>query len=255
MVEALRLRSRCTTRLVTLRWRRTETVLRGLDQTFCTTPRASFDHGGQLVDQVGVQVASMHLSRGREGYAAKPCRRRLLSLSDDSLRRRPRRPSTTPPALDTNTLGHPGPSVRPPRHGPTTQRQPPKRSSSHQSAPFVIAGVRTKTVKKHSRLIVEKYYSRLTLDFHTNKRIVDEVAVVPSKRMRNKVTAHHLPLPRAALPRRPFLMACAAPAAAAPASTPRGNPTNPTARVAGVAGPLTPPFPPRTRRLPASPPT
>jgi len=48
-------------------------------------------------------------------------------------------------------------------------------------------GVRTKTVKRHSRMIVEKYYSRLTLDFHTNKRIVDEVAIVPSKRMRNKI--------------------------------------------------------------------
>lgn len=34
---------------------------------------------------------------------------------------------------------------------------------------------------------MEKYYTRLTLDFHTNKRIVDEVAVVPSKRMRNKI--------------------------------------------------------------------
>jgi len=34
---------------------------------------------------------------------------------------------------------------------------------------------------------VEKYYTRLTLDFHTNKRIVDEVAVTPSKRMRNKI--------------------------------------------------------------------
>ncbi|GMH78049.1 hypothetical protein TrLO_g14723, partial [Triparma laevis f. longispina] len=30
-------------------------------------------------------------------------------------------------------------------------------------------------------------YTRLTLDFHTNKRIVDEVAIVPSKRMRNKI--------------------------------------------------------------------
>eukprot|EP00815_Leptocylindrus_aporus_P012485 CAMPEP_0116051934 /NCGR_PEP_ID=MMETSP0322-20121206/1271_1 /TAXON_ID=163516 /ORGANISM="Leptocylindrus danicus var. apora, Strain B651" /LENGTH=122 /DNA_ID=CAMNT_0003534769 /DNA_START=82 /DNA_END=450 /DNA_ORIENTATION=+ len=48
-------------------------------------------------------------------------------------------------------------------------------------------GVRTKTVKKSSRAIVEKYYSRLTLDFHTNKRIVDEVAILPSKRMRNKI--------------------------------------------------------------------
>mmetsp|Transcript_8278 Transcript_8278/g.16588 ORF Transcript_8278/g.16588 Transcript_8278/m.16588 type:complete len:130 (+) Transcript_8278:19-408(+) len=48
-------------------------------------------------------------------------------------------------------------------------------------------GVRTKTVKKSARQIIERYYSRLTLDFHTNKRIVDEVAVVPSKRMRNKI--------------------------------------------------------------------
>ena len=48
-------------------------------------------------------------------------------------------------------------------------------------------GVRTKTIKRHSRMIVEKYYSRLTLDFHTNKRVVDEVAITPSKRMRNKL--------------------------------------------------------------------
>jgi len=51
----------------------------------------------------------------------------------------------------------------------------------------LFRGVRTKTVKRHSRLIVEKYYSRLTLDFHTNKRVVGDVAVVPSKRMRNKI--------------------------------------------------------------------
>lgn len=36
-------------------------------------------------------------------------------------------------------------------------------------------------------MIIEKYYSRLTLDFHTNKRIAGEVAIVPSKRMRNKI--------------------------------------------------------------------
>ena len=48
-------------------------------------------------------------------------------------------------------------------------------------------GVRTKTVKKSARKIIEKYYARLTLDFHSNKRVVDEVAVVPSKRMRNKI--------------------------------------------------------------------
>lgn len=48
-------------------------------------------------------------------------------------------------------------------------------------------GVRTKTVKKSAKTIVEKYYPRLTMDFHTNKRIIDEVAITPSKRMRNKI--------------------------------------------------------------------
>lgn len=54
----------------------------------------------------------------------------------------------------------------------------------------VLQGVRTKTVKKSARTIVEKYYTRLTLDFHTNKRIVDEVAILPSKRMRNKIAGY-----------------------------------------------------------------
>ncbi|RYG62325.1 40S ribosomal protein S17, partial [archaeon] len=45
----------------------------------------------------------------------------------------------------------------------------------------------TKTVKKSARVIIEKYYSKLTLDFHTNKRITGEVAIIPSKRMRNKI--------------------------------------------------------------------
>jgi len=47
--------------------------------------------------------------------------------------------------------------------------------------------VRTKTVKKAARLIVEKYYSKLTLDFQINKKIAEEVATIPSKRLRNKI--------------------------------------------------------------------
>ena len=47
--------------------------------------------------------------------------------------------------------------------------------------------VRTKTVKKASRVIIEKYYSRLTMDFDTNKRVCEEVAVIQTKRLRNKI--------------------------------------------------------------------
>ncbi|XP_076912641.1 small ribosomal subunit protein eS17-like [Bidens hawaiensis] len=47
--------------------------------------------------------------------------------------------------------------------------------------------VRTKTVKKSSRQVIERYYSKMTLDFHTNKKIIEKVAIIPSKRLRNKI--------------------------------------------------------------------
>jgi len=57
-----------------------------------------------------------------------------------------------------------------------------------QFEPSALQGrVRTKTVKKASRVVIEKYYPRLTLDFQTNKRICDEVALIPTKRLRNKI--------------------------------------------------------------------
>lgn len=63
-------------------------------------------------------------------------------------------------------------------------------SSPHVSRASLVrwqGRVRTKTVKRSARVIVEQYYGKLSTDFHTNKRVCDEVAVVPSKRMRNKI--------------------------------------------------------------------
>jgi small subunit ribosomal protein S17e len=48
--------------------------------------------------------------------------------------------------------------------------------------------VRTNLIKKAAKVIIERFYARLTHDFDTNKRVVDEVtSTIPSKRIRNKI--------------------------------------------------------------------
>ena len=62
-----------------------------------------------------------------------------------------------------------------------------RNSRSFLLTAFKMGRVRTKTVKKSAKVIIERYYPKLTLDFETNKRICDEIAIIASKRLRNKV--------------------------------------------------------------------
>lgn len=50
--------------------------------------------------------------------------------------------------------------------------------------------IRTKTTKRTARLIIERFYGQLSFDFQDNKRVCDDVATIPSKRMRNKIAGY-----------------------------------------------------------------
>ncbi|CBH18209.1 40S ribosomal protein S17, putative [Trypanosoma equiperdum] len=50
--------------------------------------------------------------------------------------------------------------------------------------------IRTKTVKRASKQIVEKYFSKLNKDFYQNKRIVMDVTIARSKKLKNKIAGY-----------------------------------------------------------------
>ncbi|KAL0209090.1 hypothetical protein P9112_011677 [Eukaryota sp. TZLM1-RC] len=50
--------------------------------------------------------------------------------------------------------------------------------------------VKTRTVKRAAKIIIEKWYPTLTTDFDTNKKVVEKVAEIPSKRLRNKIAGY-----------------------------------------------------------------
>ncbi|CAI8506006.1 unnamed protein product [Hanseniaspora opuntiae] len=55
---------------------------------------------------------------------------------------------------------------------------------------FKRGRVRTKTVKRAAKTLIEKHYPKLTLDFQVNKRLCDDIAVIQSKRLRNKIAGY-----------------------------------------------------------------
>lgn len=64
-------------------------------------------------------------------------------------------------------------------------------SAEHITNTALLQGrVRTKTVKRSAKVLIEKYYPKLTLDFETNKRLTSEIAQIQSKRLRNKIAGY-----------------------------------------------------------------
>lgn len=51
-------------------------------------------------------------------------------------------------------------------------------------------GVKTNTVKKAAKQIIEKHYSKLDTDFQVNKKICGEVADIQTKKLRNLVAGY-----------------------------------------------------------------
>lgn len=50
--------------------------------------------------------------------------------------------------------------------------------------------IRTKTTKRAARQIVEKYFNKLNKDFYSNKRVILDVTIATSKKLKNKIAGY-----------------------------------------------------------------
>lgn len=55
---------------------------------------------------------------------------------------------------------------------------------------LTMGRIRNKVIKRAAKQIIERHYSRLDSDFHHNKRVAEDVAVIQSKRLKNKVAGY-----------------------------------------------------------------
>jgi small subunit ribosomal protein S17e len=53
-----------------------------------------------------------------------------------------------------------------------------------------LGKVRTEQVKRIARELLERYEDKFTTDFETNKRLVDSLTNISSKKLRNKVAGY-----------------------------------------------------------------
>ncbi|KAK9422483.1 hypothetical protein SUNI508_04839 [Seiridium unicorne] len=106
-----------------------------------------------------------------------------------------------PPATDSRPLEvqHPTPNVdnlisRAPEKSPiwvaSAQVRLPPLPMIFQACLEETANLESHRDCKSSKVLIERYYPRLTLDFETNKRVCDEIAIIASKRLRNKIAGY-----------------------------------------------------------------